>query len=94
MTLTLNLPPELEQYLIQEAQQQGLSVEAMTLQLLARSIALKQKQAEAADMLQSWIDDEDSEDQQATGEYLLQALDEDRLSNRQLFPSELKGITW
>ncbi|WP_246605495.1 hypothetical protein [Sphaerospermopsis torques-reginae] len=30
MTLTLNLPPELEQYLTQEAQQQGLSVETYT----------------------------------------------------------------
>lgn len=94
MTLTLNLPPELEQYLIQEAQQQGLSVEAMTLRLLARSIALKQQQTEAADMLQSWIDDEDVEDQQSTGQYLLQALDEDRLSDRQLFPPKLNGITW
>ncbi|WP_035987500.1 hypothetical protein [Leptolyngbya sp. KIOST-1] len=93
MTLTLNLPPELEQYLIQEAQQQGLSVEAMTLRLLAKSIAVEQKQSEAADVLQSWID-EDVEDQQATGQYLLQALDEDRLSDRQLFPPELKGITW
>lgn len=94
MTLTLNLPPELEQYLIQEAQQQGLSVEAMTLRLLAGSIALKQQQAEAAELLQSWIDDEDVEDQRATGQYLLEALDEDRLSDRQLFPPELKGITW
>jgi hypothetical protein len=94
MTLTLNLPPELEQYLIQEAQQQGLSVEAMTLRLLAKSVAVEQKQAEALDMLQSWIDDEDSEDQQATGQYLLQMLDEDRISDRQLFPTERKGITW
>nr|WP_228053364.1 hypothetical protein [Nodosilinea sp. LEGE 07298] len=45
-------------------------------------------------MLQSWIDDEDVEDQQSTGQYLLQALDEDRLSDRQLFPPELKGLTW
>nr|WP_228053363.1 hypothetical protein [Nodosilinea sp. LEGE 07298] len=36
MTLTLNLPPELEQYLIQEAQQQGLSVEAMTLKVISQ----------------------------------------------------------
>ena len=94
MTLTLNLPPDLEQYLIQEAQQQGLSVEAMTLRLLTKSIAIEQRQAEAVDILQSWIDDEDDEDQQTTGQYLLQALDEDRLSNRQLFPPKLKGITW
>ena len=66
MTLTLDLPPEMEQYLLQEAQQHGLSVEAMTLQLLAKSILIKQKQAEAVDVLQSWIDDEDIEEQQET----------------------------
>ena len=33
MTLTINLPPELEEYLLQEANQQGISIEAMTLQL-------------------------------------------------------------
>ncbi|TVP62182.1 MAG: hypothetical protein EA343_11830 [Nodularia sp. (in: Bacteria)] len=38
MTLILSLPPELEQYLTQEAQQQGLSVETYTLQLLQKSI--------------------------------------------------------
>ncbi|MBE9139942.1 hypothetical protein IQ254_22560 [Nodosilinea sp. LEGE 07088] len=94
MTLTLDLPPEMEHYLMQEAQQQGLSVEAMTLQLLAKSILIKQKQIEAVDVLQSWIDDEDSEEQQETGQYLLQVLDQDRLSDRKLFPQELKGITW
>jgi hypothetical protein len=38
MTLTLSLPPELEQYLIQQAQQQGLSVETYALQLIQKSI--------------------------------------------------------
>ncbi|MDP5016104.1 hypothetical protein VB638_03840 [Dolichospermum sp. UHCC 0684] len=38
MTLTLSLPPELEQYLIQEAQQQGLSVETYALQLIQEYI--------------------------------------------------------
>jgi hypothetical protein len=38
MTLTLSLPPELEQYLIQQAQQQGLSVEIYALQLIQKSI--------------------------------------------------------
>jgi len=36
MTLTLDLPPELEQRLAKESAQNGLSVEAMTLQLLAK----------------------------------------------------------
>jgi hypothetical protein len=94
MTLTLDLPIEIEQYLLQEAKQQGLSIESVTLQLLTSSIMLKQKQIDAVNMLQSWIDDEDSEEQQETGAYLILALDEDRLSDRKLFPIEKKGITW
>ena len=73
MTLTLNLPPELEQYLLQEANKQGLSVEAVTLQVLTDSILLKQKRAESVNLLQSWLDDEDVEEQQETGKYLINA---------------------
>ena len=94
MTLTLSLPPELEQYLIQEAQQQGLSVETYALQLLQKSIVQKEKQLKIVNVLQSWIDESDEQEQQETGEYLINALDENRLSNRQLFPQELKGVSW
>ncbi|MBW4468514.1 MAG: hypothetical protein KME07_24065 [Pegethrix bostrychoides GSE-TBD4-15B] len=94
MTLTLDLAPEIEQYLLQQANQRGLSVEALALQLLADSILLEQKQIGAVNLLQSWIDDEDLEEQQETGQYLIQALDEDRLSERKLFPPEMKGVTW
>jgi hypothetical protein len=44
MTLTLSLPPELEQYLIQEAQQQGLSVETYVVQLIQKSIFMTQQE--------------------------------------------------
>ncbi len=47
----------------------------------------------AVNLLQSWIDDEDESEQQETGQYLIHALDEDRLSDRKLFPLEMKGIT-
>jgi hypothetical protein len=94
MTLTLNLPPELEQYLLQEADQQQISIEVMTLQLLTQSALSRQKQTAAVALLQSWIDDEDEEEQQETGQYLINALDEDRLSDRKLFPPELKGKSW
>lgn len=96
MTLTLTLTPEIEQYLTQRAQEQeqGLSTEAYTRQLLIEYILLKQKQAKLVNLLQSWMDEEDAEEQQETGEYLIQALDEDRLSKRKLFPIELKGVTW
>jgi hypothetical protein len=94
MTLNLNLSPELEQYLLQEANQHGLSVEVLALQLLTNSILPKQRKTEAVNLLQSWIDDEDDGEQQETGQYLIQTLDEDRLSERELFPLEMKGITW
>jgi len=34
MNLTLNLSPELEQYLLQSAERRGISVEEVTLQML------------------------------------------------------------
>jgi hypothetical protein len=94
MTLTLNLSPELEQYLVLEANQHGLSVEIIAMQLLTNSISLKQNQTEAVNLLQSWIDDEDESGQQETGQYLIHALDGDRLSDRKLFPLEMKLSTW
>jgi hypothetical protein len=99
MTLTLNLPSEIEKYLLQEANRQGLSIESVTLQLLRNVILLGQKQigqkqTEAVNLLQSWMDDEDIEEQQETGQYLIHTLDEDRLSERKLFPVEMKGVTW
>jgi hypothetical protein len=94
MTLTLNLPSEVEQYLLQEAHQKGLSIESVTLQLLTSFIVLRQKQTKAVNLLQSWIDDEDIEEQKETGQYLISSLDEDRLSERKLFPLEMKGVSW
>jgi site-specific recombinase len=102
MTLTLNVPPEIERQLDLKAREQGLSTEAYALKLLSESISVQEKSTKLVNLLQSWIDEDDTAEQQETGEYLIQALDEDRLSdrvasvyrNRQLFPSELKGITW
>ena len=94
MTLTLHLPPELEQRLTQEAQRQGLSLDQYTLKLLDKSLPPKDQQTELSTLLQAWIDEGDLEEQRETGEYLIRALDEDRLSDRQLFPPDLKGVTW
>jgi alpha-galactosidase len=94
MTLTLSIPPEIEQHLDRKAREQGLSTEAYALQLLSESISVQEKSTKLVNLLQSWIDEDDVEEQQETGEYLIQALDEDRLSDRKLFPSELKGVTW
>jgi hypothetical protein len=40
MTLTIDLPLELEHYLLQEAQAQGVSLETMTLRVLTNSIPI------------------------------------------------------
>lgn len=45
-------------------------------------------------LIQSWMNEGDAEEQRETLEYLVHALDEDRLSNRKLFPKELKGRSW
>jgi transketolase len=45
----------------------------------ARDLAVSQ-------LLQSWEDESDEQEQKETWEYIKQALDQDRLSNRPLFP--------
>jgi hypothetical protein len=94
MTLTLNLPQDLEERLQHEAERQGLPATVLTLQLLDRHLPSNDLQEELVKVLQSWIVDGDAQEQKQTGEYLIQALDEDRLSDRRLFPPELKGVTW
>jgi hypothetical protein len=42
MTLMLDLPPDLEQVLLQTAQEKGVSLEALALQVLTNSIADRQ----------------------------------------------------
>jgi hypothetical protein len=93
MILTINLSLEIEQYPIQEANQHWLLVEVTAMQLLTNSISLKQNQTEAVNLLQSWVDDDDESGQQETGQYLIHALDGDQLSDRKLFPLEMKLIT-
>ena len=89
MTRTLHLPPELEQRLTQGAKRQELSLDTYTLQLLDKSRPPKDRRTELVTLLQSWIDEGDREEQRKTGEYLIRALDEDRLADRQLFPPDM-----
>ena len=94
MTLTLRIPPELERRLAQEASRQGVPPEQYTLRLLEEHLPAADRRAEAISLLQSWLDTGDAAEQKETGDYLVGALDEDRLSDRKLFPPELKGVTW
>ena len=94
MTLTLDLPPELEQRLAEEAARQGVPAETYTLELLAKHLAPDNRRTELVSLLDSWLDQGDAAEQRETGEYLVRVLDEDRLSDRRLFPPELEGVTW
>ncbi len=93
--MTVTLPPELERRLAAEAAKQGLGVEQFAVKVLGESLPSDRK-ADAVALLQSWIDADDAEvaDQKVTGDLLIQSLDADRLSDRKLFPPELKGVTW
>ena len=93
MRLRVDLTPELEIRLAREAEVQGVPVERLTLDLLDRHLPIQERQAKVSELLRSWIEG-DAQEQRETGAYLIQALDEDRLSDRELFPAELEGKTW
>jgi hypothetical protein len=94
MTITLALTPELEQRLTLAAERQGVATDAYAVRLLEEHLPHADRRAEVAALLQSWIDGPESVQQQETGDLLVRVLDEDRLSDRMLFPPELKGVTW
>jgi len=94
MTLTLNLMPELEKRLAEEAGRLGIPLEQYALQVLQRHLPAQDRRTEFLAVLRAWMEDEDPEEQKETFEYLLRTLDEDRPSKRKLFPPELRGISW
>ncbi|WP_310485292.1 hypothetical protein [Chamaesiphon sp. VAR_48_metabat_403] len=62
--------------------------------LATKGTLLETPKLSTIDLLQSWIDGEDAEDQKKTGDYLIKTLNEDRSSLREFYPTELEGITW
>ncbi len=94
MTLTLPLPPQLEDRLAQEAGRLGVAPADYALRLLDEHLPPADARAAIVSLLQSWVDEPDAEEQKQTGNYLVRALDEDRTAERKLFPSELEGVTW
>lgn len=98
MTLQLTLPPKTEERLAQEAQRRGESSEAVALKLLDEHLPppLDERRTAAMAMFEQWRKEDElaTPEEIAQGEELLRNLDEDRLSNRPLFPPELKGISW
>ena len=90
MTLTLTINPELEERLGRAAAKQSLPVGEFAIQVLERHLPADDRSARLGVMLQSWMD----ENEAVEVDDLLCALDQDRLSERKLFPPELKGVTW
>jgi hypothetical protein len=94
MTLTMELPQELQRRLLSEAQRRGMPIEQYAMQVLDRYLARTVTNSSAVSLLQSWLDAPTEQEQKETGTFLIEALDRDRLSTRKLFPPELKGSTW
>lgn len=94
MTLKIELTSELEERLAREADRRGLPAATLTLAILDEYLPAPDRQTELISLLRSWAEEGDPEEQRETGEYLIRSLDEDRLSDRKLFPPELQGITW
>jgi hypothetical protein len=94
MTLMLPLTPEIAQRLTQEAKRLGVAPEECALRLLNQHLPPGDRRAAVLALLRSWVDEGDADEQKQTGDYLVRALDEDRLSDRKLFPPELEGVTW
>jgi hypothetical protein len=97
MSLQLTLPPQLEGRLHQEAQRRGQPAEVIALQLLDEYLPppLDEHRTAAIAMLEQWMkEDAQSEVSEQEAAEFFQQLDADRLSNRPLFPPDLKGISW
>jgi plasmid stability protein len=83
MTLTLDLTPEEEERLRVLAARQGVAAEEYVLRAVKPLLSPEDRKEKVA-ALRSLLED-DEEEQRETGEYLLRALDEDRLSDRKLY---------
>ncbi|MGO8747861.1 MAG: hypothetical protein ACLQNE_17950 [Thermoguttaceae bacterium] len=94
MTLRLDLPPDLEQRLTAEAGRLGLAPDQCALRVLGQHLPLKEGSRDFLALVRSWMEEDDPDEQKETFEYLVHVLDEDRPSERKLFPPELKGISW
>ena len=93
MTMQLILPPELELRLRDEATRRRVPAETCAVQLLEQMLLPTQRAAALRAMFDQWEAEDRANDNEADDDFF-RALDDDRPSNRKLFPDELKGITW
>lgn len=94
-TLSIVLPPDLEQRLAREASLQGMTPEQYANQAIKEHLSqLEKERREKMQSLRAWNDQYSEEEQKETWDYLVRVLDEDRPSERKLFPEEMKGVSW
>ena len=88
MTLQLSLPPNLESRLNSAASVRGKSADQLAVQILDENLPPSEKNLAAARMLLTWAKEDAamSDSESAANEAILRAIDEDRLSDRKLFP--------
>jgi site-specific recombinase len=94
MILELTLPPDVAKKVESAAEKKQLTPSAYVLELLEKQFEEQERGLAAAALLQSWIDQGDTVEQGETFDYLTKSLDQDRPSDRPLFPKELKGVSW
>jgi hypothetical protein len=110
MTLHLELTPSVEAALVAAAAREGMAPADYAVKVIERETGVCrpedlvrppdvdeaewQRRLDAVAFLQSLIDQGDPQEQKETMDYLVQVLDEDRSSERKLFPAEMKGISW
>jgi hypothetical protein len=92
MTLKLDLPVDLEQRLKTEAARRNQAADQLAIQVLDQHLPPVGRHAAAIALLQQWsAEDEAMTDEEcAQNAAVLRALDDDRPSNRKLFPDLLR----
>ncbi len=88
MTLSVTLPPEVEARVQQEAARRSVPVEDYVVSVVTASVPVggeAERRARTLGAIEAVAEMGSEEEQRETFEYLAQAIDEDRLSDRKLF---------
>jgi hypothetical protein len=73
VSLTVQIPADLEDRMAAEAARRGMSVGDYTLQILESHVPPQDRRAAALALLQSWIVQPDQKDQKETGDFLIRS---------------------
>ena len=86
MTVTLDLPPDVEIYVVKEAERQKTSVSDYITRRVSETASIEKAERERkVALLDQLLELGDEDEQRETFEFLKQAIDEDRLSNKKRF---------